>query len=66
MLLSEGKLELDRPSPPTSPKFATNGKDVVTLEQVLLPHRRLPVCADGAEACGTTARAGCAVSPTGG
>ncbi len=36
MLISEGKLELDRPVAADIPEFATNGKDVVTLEQVLL------------------------------
>ncbi len=36
MLLSEGRLELERPIAADIPEFATNGKDVVTLEQVLL------------------------------
>ena len=36
MLLSEGKLELDRPVAADIPEFATNGKDAVTLEHVLL------------------------------
>ncbi|HEX4018987.1 MAG TPA: serine hydrolase domain-containing protein [Frankiaceae bacterium] len=36
MLLTEGALELDRPVAQDIPEFATNGKDVVTLEHVLL------------------------------
>lgn len=36
MLLTEGSLELDRPIAADIPEFATFGKDVVTLEQVLL------------------------------
>ncbi len=36
MLISEGKLELDRPIAADIPEFGTNGKEVVTLEQVLL------------------------------
>ncbi len=36
MLLTEGALELDRPIAADIPEFGTNGKDVVTLEQVLL------------------------------
>jgi CubicO group peptidase (beta-lactamase class C family) len=36
MLLGEGKLELERPVAADIPEFGTNGKDVVTLEQVLL------------------------------
>ncbi len=36
MLLSEGMLELERPIAADIPEFATNGKDVVTLDQVLL------------------------------
>src|ERR1700761_6710267 len=34
MLLTDGALELDRPIAADIPEFATNGKDVVTLEQV--------------------------------
>jgi CubicO group peptidase (beta-lactamase class C family) len=36
MLLAEGSLELDRPVAADIPEFATNGKDAVTLEHVLL------------------------------
>ncbi len=36
MLLSEGVLELERPVAKDIPEFATNGKDAVTLEHVLL------------------------------
>ena len=36
MLLSEGKLDLQRPVAADIPEFATNGKDAVTLEHVLL------------------------------
>jgi CubicO group peptidase (beta-lactamase class C family) len=36
MLLGEGNLELERPVAADIPEFGTNGKDVVTLEQVLL------------------------------
>ncbi len=36
MLLTEGRLELDRPIAADIPEFGTHGKDVVTLEQVLL------------------------------
>jgi CubicO group peptidase (beta-lactamase class C family) len=36
MLLTEGALELERPVSADIPEFATNGKDAVTLEQVLL------------------------------
>ncbi len=36
MLLTEGALELERPVAEDIPEFATNGKDSVTLEHVLL------------------------------
>jgi CubicO group peptidase (beta-lactamase class C family) len=43
MLLTEGALELDRPVAADIPEFATNGKDVVTLEQVLLHTAGFPL-----------------------
>jgi CubicO group peptidase (beta-lactamase class C family) len=36
MLISEGKLDLERPVAADIPEFATNGKDAVTLDHVLL------------------------------
>ena len=36
MLLTEGRLELERPIAADIPEFASNGKELVTLEQVLL------------------------------
>jgi CubicO group peptidase (beta-lactamase class C family) len=46
MLLAEGRLALDRPVAVDIPEFGTHGKEVVTLEQVLLhtagfPHARM-------------------------
>ena len=45
-LLAEGSLALDQKVVEVIPEFATNGKDVITVEQVLLHTVRLPARAD--------------------
>jgi CubicO group peptidase (beta-lactamase class C family) len=60
LLLGEGKLSLDDRVATHIPEFATNGKDVVTLEQVLLHTSGFPMAPivplEGATAAGRAAR----------
>lgn len=53
-LIAEGSIEIDRPVVDHIPEFGTNGKDVVTVEQVMLHTSGFPYAPLGPRSWGTS------------